>query len=206
MGPLIAVCGIDGAGKTTQIARIASYLGERFPDVVTTRQPTDLYRQDPIVRAALNLDVTPESVAEELALFSAFDRIRHVREEIIPVLQRGGAVISDRYVYSAFAYFLARGISDIEWLKQINRAAPVPDVTLYIDVDPEQAIRRILQRDGSSRKREEIDLDRMNRVRSAFVEQPWGKRAEYYRIDGTGTAGQVWEAVKVVLDVNLPLP
>jgi len=115
-GKLFVVCGIDGSGKSTQISNLARYLEEKSYEVVKTRQPTDMYRQDAVVRAALNLDISPHVVAEELALFSAFDRARHIREVINPALAQGKIVLSDRYVYSTFAYFLSRGLTDIEWL------------------------------------------------------------------------------------------
>jgi dTMP kinase len=61
-GTLIAVCGIDGSGKTTQLARLRQYLEARSAPVVTTRQPTDRYRRDPVVRAALNLEIPFDEV------------------------------------------------------------------------------------------------------------------------------------------------
>jgi len=197
------VCGIDGSGKSTQISNLARYLEEKSYEVVKTRQPTDMYRQDAVVRAALNLDISPHVVAEELALFSAFDRARHIREVINPALAQGKIVLSDRYVYSTFAYFLARGLTDIEWLKLINRSVPIPSLTFYIDVDPEVAKQRIISRDGNSRKREEIDMERMTRVRRTFLDQPWGEVKSYVIVDGQLSIDSVWARIRSAVDVAL---
>ena len=182
-GLFLAVCGIDGSGKTTQIKCVVDHFAGRRA-VLSTRQPTDRYRNDPMVRSLLNLEIDSEAVVRELALLAAFDRARHIRTEILPALYDGGMVVTDRYVYSTYAYFLARGISDVEWLRQLNCLAPEPDATIYIDVPPEIAVERILLRDGSSRKREEIDVARMRQVRAAFHGQPWGRSSRYHVVDG----------------------
>ncbi|MCC2033216.1 dTMP kinase [Microbacterium allomyrinae] len=202
-GRLIAVCGIDGSGKTTQIDRLVGHLRDRGHEVVATRQPTDRYRQDATVRAALDLQLDFARIAPELALFAAFDRLRHVREVIEPALQSGHWVVTDRYVYSTYAYFASRGIDDVEWLRALNRHAPTPDLTLVIDVPPVLAAERIIRRDGSSRKREELDLERMTSVRQVFLSQPWGASAAYHVLDGSQPADVVWAGVESLVDGGL---
>lgn len=205
-GYLVAVCGIDGSGKSTQIASVVEHLGRRGP-VVSTRQPTDLYRQDPLVRSMLDLDVEDREIAvPELALFAAFDRVRHVRTTVLPALRVGSAVVSDRYVYSTYAYFLARGIVDIDWLVAVNRHAPEPDLVVYLDVEPAVAARRIIARDGNSSKREELDLDRMAAVRCAFLDQPWGSSERYHVVDGAQPLAAVTAEVRALVDACDPRP
>lgn len=199
-GALVAVCGIDGSGKSTQIAVIADHLRARGRDVVLTRQPTDRYRSDAIVRSALDLELDLARIAPELALFSAFDRIRHVREVIEPALAAGSVVVSDRYVYSTYAYFLSRGVDDLAWLQAINRHAPTPDLTIAIDVPPALAAERIIARDGSSRKREELDLDRMRVVQEAFRSQPWGVDERYHLVDGTRSREALQHEILALVD------
>ncbi|GCD20791.1 dTMP kinase [Cellulomonas algicola] len=199
-GRLVAVCGIDGSGKTTQIERVVDHLRAQGRDVVATRQPTDRYRQDATVRAALDLRLELAQISPELALFAAFDRLRHLREVVEPALAAGSWVVTDRYVYSSYAYFLSRGIAEVDWLTAINRHAPRPDLTVVVDVPPELAAVRIVARDGSSRKREELDLDRMQTVRAAFRDQPWGAHADYHVVDGTDPVEQVWDRVRTLVD------
>jgi dTMP kinase len=185
------VCGIDGSGKTTQVGVARDYLLTTTPNVLLTKQPTDLYRNDPEVRALLDMRRDSAYLTSELALLAAFDRARHIRTQIMPALADDGCVISDRYVYSTYCYFLARGIADLGWLKAINRLAPEPDLVVYIDVPPEVAAQRVIARDGSSRKREELDLARMTTVRSHFVEQPWGRSDRFHTVDGTAPVDEV---------------
>jgi dTMP kinase len=193
-GYFIAVCGIDGSGKTTQVANIRDYLAAGS-DVFVTKQPTDLYRNDPDVRALLDLRTDGALLTAELALLAAFDRARHVRTQILPNLTGDGCVITDRYVYSTYSYFMARGITDLPWLKDINRLAPEPDLAIYVDVPPEVAAQRVIARDGSSRKREELDIARMTTVRSYFLDQPWGKSDRFKTVDGTAPVDDVTSEV-----------
>jgi dTMP kinase len=98
-------------------------------------------------------------------------------------------------VYSSYAYFLARGLDDIGWLQQINRYAPAPDLAVYLDVEPDLAIRRIVARDGHSEKREELDVDMMRRVRNNFLSTPWGISPSYHVLDGTRPPVELTEAI-----------
>ena len=120
----------------------------------------------------------------ELALFSAADKLRHYQTEIAPRLEEGCIVITDRYVFSAYSYFLGRGINDIEWLMQINKFLPMPDITFYIDLPVDTAIKRITERDGNINKKEEENITRLESVRKTFLSQPWGKLDNYKIIDG----------------------
>jgi dTMP kinase len=193
-GYFVAFCGIDGSGKTTQVAAAHEYLATTA-DVLLTKQPTDLYRNDADVRALLDMRTGGALLIAELALLSAFDRARHVRTQILPALAGDGCVITDRYVYSTYSYFMARGINDLGWLKDINRLAPEPDLTIYIDVEPQVAATRIIARDGSSRKREELDLVRMTKVRDYFLEQPWGTSERFQVVDGSEPQHEVTAGV-----------
>ncbi|MDQ1542030.1 MAG: dTMP kinase [Actinomycetota bacterium] len=197
-GYFVAFCGIDGSGKTTQVANAHAYLATAA-DVMVTKQPTDLYRNDPDVRALLDLRSDGASLTAELALLAAFDRARHVRTQILPALAGDGCVITDRYVYSTYSYFMARGVADLGWLMDINRLAPEPDLTIYIDVPPELATTRIIARDGSSRKREELDLVRMTTVRNYFLDQPWGSSPRFQVVDGSAPVEAVGAQVSLLL-------
>ena len=182
---LIAFCGIDGSGKTTQIVRLKHSLEQRGLSVFCTKEPTDWYRKDERVRRLLNREGESDKlIAEELALFAAADRLRHIQTDIIPNEAEGKIVITDRYVYSTYAYFMARGINDFKWLQSLNRYVPIPDLTFYLDVDPVEAVRRIIARDGKSQKKEETDLQAMNTVRNVFISQPWGAINNYHVIKG----------------------
>lgn len=187
---LIAICGIDGAGKTTLLNGLSKRLEEKN-EVFVTKQPTQWYRKDERVRSMLNEESTDTPLMlREMALLAASDRLRHLRTEIFPQLKKGWIVITDRYVFSTYAYFMARGLQDLQWLKEINKNVPMPDFTFFIDVPAAEALKRIKKRDGKFKKREEANLGKMEKVRDIFIQQPWGKVDNYFIIDGLESAAE----------------
>ena len=177
---LIVICGIDGSGKTTQIQMLKEKLEEKNL-IYLTKQPTNFYRRYDRFRNYVNSDIKKEiSILYELALLSAADRMRHYNLEI--ETNNNKIIICDRYVFSSYAYFMARGLKDITWLKEINKWSKLPDLTFYLDISPEIAFKRIINREGKSKKKEESDMNIMRKVRSFFLEQPWGIQDTYYII------------------------
>lgn len=175
-GKLIVFEGIDGCGKSTQLALASSMLRARGVDVMCTRQPTSRYRRNPAVRAYL--DAGNKRVGmEALCRLAAGDRLRHVDEEIVPALKRGTWVLSDRYVYSSYAFFRARGL-ELAYIRRANEGVRRPDVTFLLDMAPEDARKRVLAREGAVTKYEEKDLGFMGIVRETFL----GCRDESYVI------------------------
>lgn len=200
-GRLIALCGLDGSGKTTQAKLLEEHLSTRR-DVYRTRPVTNAFRNDPTLKAYLEGSLSPtarESVVPELALFSAMDRLRHMRVEILPRLESGEVVISDRYVYSSYAWMVARGIKDVEWLIALNRYLPEPDATIYFDITPEISVQRIFGR-GDTPRWEEVDHERMSRVREVFLEQVWGRSSRYHIIDGSRPVDDVRSEVNKIVE------
>jgi dTMP kinase len=201
-GKLIAFCGLDGAGKSTQIELLAPYLRQRGTVYVTTL-PTKWFREDPAVRAYLNLDLAPtELVMSELALFSSADRLRHLRTELLPRLAAGEIIVSDRHILSAYTSFMANGLTDLDWLMSMNRLMPVPELTIYLDLEPSLSVERILTRDIASRKRQELDQEFLARIRAVYHEQPWGPDylPNYVIIDGSGSPGAIQSKIREAVD------
>ena len=197
---LVAICGIDGSGKTTLINLLKDYFeNHRKEDVYITKQPTDFYRRYDRFRQYINREVNIESsIIYELALLSATDKLRHYEMEIRPNMDK--IIFCDRYVFSAYAYFLARGIKDINWLTEINKLLPLPDITIYIDVDVQQAYQRILSRDGKYTKKEETDMELLARVRKNFLDQPWGANNNYYIVNGNFRSPiEIHEEIKKII-------
>lgn len=193
---LIAFCGMDGAGKTTQLIALKKKLEKLGEMVYTTKQPTDWYRSDERVRDFLCGKLEEDDLLlNELALFSAADRLRHFQTEILPNLNMGKIVLTDRYVYTTYAYFLARGIKNIDWLKSINRNISMPDLVFYIDLPADVALKRIVKREGVSQKKEEKDFARLNNIRNIFQKQPWGKSKNFFVLDGTKNIREIEEEI-----------
>lgn len=138
-GILVAVEGIDGAGKTTQVDLLCRRLGAAGLTVFRTKEPTD-GPEGQRLRASARAGRLP--VEDEAALFLA-DRARHVREEIEPQLAAGVVVIVDRYYFSSIAYQGARGLAVADLQARNEAVAPPPDLLVLVDVPVEEGIRRI---------------------------------------------------------------
>ncbi|KHF37798.1 dTMP kinase [Halalkalibacter okhensis] len=166
-GLLIAFCGLDGSGKTTQISMLTDWFKHKQTKVLNTKQPTDYYRKDPRVRDYLDNGICPDM--EALAMLAAADRKWHLKAEIEPALKKGIHVITDRYLYSSIAFFKARGIEP-NLIKKLNYGVRRPDVIFFLDINPELTLQRISERDGSRTKYEERSVDIFIKVRDAFLQ------------------------------------
>jgi dTMP kinase len=141
-GVLVAFEGIDGAGKTTQASLLAGFLKSKGFNVVSTKEPTGSPQGQRIRESAQSGRLPPEV---ELALFLE-DRAAHVRDLIAPKLEQGAVVIVDRYYFSTVAYQGARGMDPQQLLQKNEAFAPVPDVLVLLDVDPELGLARVAKR------------------------------------------------------------
>jgi len=141
-GFLIAIEGIDGAGKTTQAQHLQSTLQARKLAVVRTKEPTTgkwgQILRDSAVTGRL-------SFQEEVEHFIR-DRREHVETVINPALANGEIVIVDRYYFSSMAYQGSNGIDPNEIMALNERFAPEPDLLVLLDIDPKSGLERIKTR------------------------------------------------------------
>jgi len=138
-GAFICIEGLDGCGKTTQAKLLAKKL-RKSHSAVYTAEPSRGKIGTYIRKSYLYGEKRLSSVLE--ALLFAADRVEHVETEVIPALNEGRLVISDRYVYSSLAYQGAAGLS-LDWIKKVNEHALQPDLAVFIDVNPEIVMRRL---------------------------------------------------------------
>lgn len=173
-GLFIALEGIDGAGTTTQARLLCDALREQGLPVHLTREPSDgpigvLIRQvltGRVVVPGLHGPRAPDWAT--MALLFAADRVDHVDAEIVPNLVDGVTVITDRYDHSSVAYQSATaggGEETIRWVREINRQARRPDLTIVLDVSPEVARAR---RDERAKARELYEDDGLQAKLAAF--------------------------------------
>ncbi|MBS7623952.1 MAG: dTMP kinase [Candidatus Bathyarchaeia archaeon] len=142
-GWLICIEGLDKSGKTTQSRLLVEALKSRGLDAVYTSEPSNgeigKFIERYILKRRERLPVSIE------ALLFAADRIDHFEREIKPMLSEGKIVVSDRYVYSSLAYQGAAGL-DINWIIEVNRMVPRPDLAIYLDVPLEVIMERIMKK------------------------------------------------------------
>ncbi|HEU5182220.1 MAG TPA: dTMP kinase [Candidatus Polarisedimenticolia bacterium] len=138
-GKLIVVEGIDGSGKSTQIKLLHKWLEARGEQVFFTEwNSSDLVREATRRGKKKNL-LTPTT----FSLLHATDFAHRLTFQVIPYLKAGMTVLADRYVCTAFARDIARGV-DPGWVRDLYSFAPVPDVTFYFKVPLEVAVTRIV--------------------------------------------------------------
>ena len=138
-GVFICVEGLDGCGKTTQAKLLAKELRNSH-NAVYTAEPSH-GKIGTYIRNSYLYGEKRLSIVLEALLFAA-DRIDHIETEVLPALNEGRLVISDRYVYSSLAYQGAAGLS-LDWIEKVNEHALKPDLAVFIDVNPETVMRRL---------------------------------------------------------------
>lgn len=146
-GKFIVFEGLDGSGKTTQIALLEKHLSERGRRVFVTAEPTSS-PTGKILREALSGAV--KKTPSEMAALFVLDRISHNTDTecgIKKMLSDGYDVICDRYYYSSLAYQGSE--TDYDWVKSMNLGCPDirrPDICIFLDLDPDKCIGRIAAR------------------------------------------------------------
>ena len=189
-GFFICVEGLDGCGKTTQTKLLVKRLKAMDLDAVYTAEPSCGKIGRFIQKHCLHGEKRTFPVVE--ALLFAADRFEHVKMEVVPALNKGKIVVSDRYVYSSLAYQGATGL-DLKWIKMINEHAIRPDLAIFVDVDPEAVIKRL-----KPKKSVMENLGTQRKVRGVYVK--FVEKGELVRIDGNRSEKEVADDVlKVVL-------
>lgn len=190
--------GIDGSGKSTQVAALAEALTEGGARVLATREPTD----GATGRRIRAMATSGESVApeQELAWFVE-DRREHVEQVIRPALADGRVVVCDRYFLSTVAYQGARGLDWRAILAESERAFPLPDLAILLQVDPGTGLARTRLRGRPAEPAFEA-LDYLERVAAIFaaIDRPYVER-----IDARRDAGAVGTAVRAAVQARLGL-
>ena len=199
-GRLIAFEGLDGCGKTTQIARLAESLQKAGHDPVVTSEPThgEYGRR---IRAMAHEGAPTVAPEEELRWFVE-DRREHVARCIAPALAAGRPVLTDRYFLSTVAYQGANGLDAARILAQSETEFPIPDLVLLLELDVETALARVHARgarvEGAFEAR-----DRLERVARIFASI---QRAYLARIDASQSPEAVAAAIAEQVQGRLGLP
>jgi len=199
----IAVEGIDGAGKTTQVEELAKYFEKKGRTVVRTREPRKEGLIGNIVQNVLTGKVKMPSVALQY-LFST-DRVLHHQEVIIPALKEGKIVISDRCFWSAIVY----GILDRTGGKYDYNSADfmliahsvlsmyhqfmVPDFTFYLKISLSTTLRRIFHKDDVKEIYE--DKEKLKKVIAGYEWLSKKFEKEITVVDGEGSVEEVTRSI-----------
>jgi len=211
-GLFITFEGIEGSGKSTQIARFARRLEDTGVEVVCTREPggTSLGRR---LRAALlDPDASTMDPLAEMLLYAA-DRAQHIRELIRPAVERGAVVLSDRYLDATLAYQGYGRQLGTTVILDIHSHPPLdlrPDRTVLLDLDPETGVARARRRNAergvaeTEGRFEDEDLDFHRRVRDGYLALARNEPDRYRVVPAEGDADAVERRVEQALADLLP--
>ena len=204
-GKLITLEGGEGAGKTTLIRGLTKALAARGIDVVVTREPGGTPGAELLRDILLNGDVQRwSSRTEALLMYAA--RVDHVERRIKPALDCGAWVICDRFADSTRAYQGVGGglkAEEIEELRHFALGEFGADLTLIVDIDPEEGLARTLARGEKATRFEKFDSGYHARLRQAFLDIAAEEPERCAVLDGTQPAEAVLENAMALIDARL---
>ncbi|MGB0544913.1 MAG: dTMP kinase [Candidatus Pseudothioglobus sp.] len=201
-GKFITIDGVEGAGKSTQIDLICSYLHQKGIEVVRTREPGGTAVGEKIRSVLLDVENQEmHSDTELLLMFSSRNEL--IQNKIIPALNEGFWVVSDRFTDASFAY---QGGGRMLNLDRIDKLADwvlgdfKPDLTLFLDVSVEVGMERIESRAAKDR----IELEErafFERVRSVFVSRSEAFPDRIKLIDANDSVEGIQSKIRAYIDL-----
>ncbi len=203
-GRLIALEGVDGCGKSTQARLFADALG-----ALATAEPGATQLGATLRRLVLDPGLPPVSDRAE-ALLVAADRAQHVAEVVLPALEKGRWVVTDRFSASTLAYQgYGRGLDLGELRRLVSWAAAgvAPDLTLVLDVPVAVARERLALDTAGADRLEQLDAGFHERVRAGYLALADADPGTWAVLEATGAVAAVAQQVMAVVVERLaPLP
>jgi len=203
-GVLVTFEGVEGSGKSTQVARLRDYLESQGRAVEVTREPGGT----PIGEAIREILLDPRNEAmtgtAELLLYEAA-RAQHVAQRIRPALEAGRIVLCDRFADSTTAYQGAGRVLAPEVVRRLHEVATEgfwPDLTVVVDVPSEVGLARVTQV-GPFDRLEREGLSFHQRVRAGFLRLAEEEPGRVKVVDGTRSIDEVAGAIRALVDALL---
>lgn len=202
--------GIEGSGKSTQITRLAEWLGAQLnQEPVVTREPGGCAIADKIRGILLDVANSDMNVQAELLLYAAA-RAQHVAQIICPALENGQIVLCDRFSDATLAYQgFGRGLPRplIEEINKLATLGTMPDLTLLLDFDPEIGLNRAIKRNATAtgpdeNRFEQENLDFHRRIRDGYLSLA-ATENRFCVIDANGDADTVAARIQSVVSTKL---
>ena len=193
-GKFITFEGIDGCGKSTQVKKLVEFFNKTKKTTIFVREPGGTQISEEIREILLNRHLENISDRTE-ALLMTGSRSQLTHEIIIPNLNKGLHVVADRYSDSTLAYQGGGRQIDIEWLIRLNQFATYdiePNVTFYIDVLPEEALKR---KNQEKDRIEMAGIELQSRVRNAYLELAKRFQRRYIIIDGHDSIDNIHDVI-----------
>jgi dTMP kinase len=203
-GKFITIEGGEGAGKSTMMDRLAGWLVSQGHRVVSTREPGGTVLAEKI-RAILLDDQHGELSAQSELLLVFASRAQHLEELIRPALARGDTVLCDRFTDASWAYQGGGRQMPDEWIASMEKMVHgdlQPDLTLLLDLPPDQGLKRVSRR-GKADRFEQESSQFFKRVRQAYLVRAKSSANRFEIIDASGDIAQVWSQIESALERRL---
>lgn len=203
-GLWISFEGGEGSGKTSLIEGLVKKLEERDLSYMVTREPGGVPLAERIRDVIMTRSETPMDPMTEAILFAA-SRRQHLVEKVLPGLEAGKIVLMDRYVDSSIVYQgYGRGLG-MEKIRELNLFATeghMPDLTFYLDLDPEEGLRRIHRNQREVNRLDEEGLDFHKKIREGYLILS-KKEKRIHKLDASKSLEEltmeVWQIIKGLL-------
>lgn len=207
-GRFITLEGGEGGGKSTQARRLADHLERAGIEVVLTREPGGAPGAEEIRKLLVDGDVRRwDAVTEALLHFAA--RRDHLVTTVLPALEQGTWVISDRFADSTIAYQgYGHGveIAALASLYEICAGSLKPDLTLILDLPVPDGLARAASRAGGEDRYERMDPEFHERLRTGFLEIARAEPDRCLVIDASQNEDEVQDAIIAALKERLVIP
>jgi dTMP kinase len=209
-GKLIVLEGTDGVGRSTHIGLLKLWLENNGHAVLDTGMTRSALVGDSL-KAAKEGHTLGRTT---MTLFYATDFADRLENEMIPALRAGFIVLTDRYIYSLMARAIVRG-ADPEWIREVYEFALKPDIVIYLRVNIEDVVTRVIQNTGFNYWESGMDLHLGEDMYESFVAYQTRMLAEFdhmvdrygFRvIEASSNVEQVFERIKRTVEPLLRLP
>jgi len=199
-GQFLSLEGVEGVGKTTNLEFIIAFLTRQGIEVVRTREPGGTATGERIRSVLLDPDLKMQAETELLLMYAS--RMQLVSEIILPALQAGKWVVSDRFADASFAYQgggRQLGFAKVKPIDQWVLDGLKPDLTLFLDLPAERGIARLSSRDEKDRiEREPIAF--FDAVRDAYLQRVADDPNRFELIDASQPLAQVQLSLEQALN------
>lgn len=196
-GLFVSFEGGEGSGKSTVISHLIDKLNEKNIEHFITREPGGCDISEQIRNVILDTENTAMHKRTEALLYAA-SRAQHVEEKLRPALDEGKLVICDRYVDSSIIYQGYARNNIVEDIWKINQFAMdniIPDITIFFDIKPEEAFKRLHERQMNRLDLESLEFHQ--KVYDAYIDL--SKQDRFIQIDATKSIDEVVENVFTII-------
>lgn len=200
-GKFITIEGVEGVGKSTNVAFVESWFAGRHIPYIKTREPGGTPLAESIRELLLQKrEEVFDNTAELLLIFAA--RSQHLQQKILPALKAGQWVLSDRFTDATYAYQgggRQLSLQTITLLENLVQQQLRPDLTILLDLPVEIGLQRAAQRSDKDRFESE-QVDFFQRVRSAYLARVAEHPARYGVVDASVSLPEVQEQIRHILE------